>query len=155
MQCPIFYFQNNAIIWCIGWQKNQGGITILGGLLTRPPFVILFIVKSHLHVIYEFIYKHISCTWWKRVSPPVTLFPPKEEVLGSVPTLLEQGELYVMHLSMVLTLVNKIGLNGTFWERSLWFSNVSRRFIVLHNFKKLYFPFWWFDWNYDIGKFIR
>lgn len=28
-----FQFQDNAIVWCIGWQKNQGqGITILGGL---------------------------------------------------------------------------------------------------------------------------
>jgi len=35
LKCLIFYFQNNAIIWCIGWQKNQGGITILGGLWNR------------------------------------------------------------------------------------------------------------------------
>ncbi|RRT79333.1 hypothetical protein B296_00006769 [Ensete ventricosum] len=30
-----FSVQDNSIIWCIGWQKNQGsGITILGGSLS-------------------------------------------------------------------------------------------------------------------------
>lgn len=33
----ITHLQDNSIIWCIGWQKNQGlGITILGGSQSTP-----------------------------------------------------------------------------------------------------------------------
>lgn len=45
-----FQFQDNAIVWCIGWQKNQGqGITILGGLCYYPRLIFILLLINFVY----------------------------------------------------------------------------------------------------------
>ncbi|XP_020272485.1 aspartic proteinase-like protein 2 [Asparagus officinalis] len=39
---------NGAIIWCIGWQKNQGGVTILGDLVLKDKIFVYDLANQRI-----------------------------------------------------------------------------------------------------------